>query len=187
MRIACGSSQENLHLTAMLSWQKFWARRMWASPAPSLIFSIDNNRGIAYIDGYCHLIRTPLCYSSAMPSYSDEEIVKIIDEAISDRSESIGVEFKDARGGLPSGVWRTISSFSHKPGGGIIIFGIKEEDNGNVNVVGGLDLARLQEKISDLLNTVMQNCGRPEYRIIDYMSHRLLALVVHSIPAENSH
>src|SRR5665213_222943 len=128
--------------------------------------------------------RSALCYSESMPSYTDEQIVEILDQAIADRSESTNVEFKDARGGMPSETWRTISSFSHKPGGGIIVFGIKEEDNGDIKVVDGLDLATLQEKISDLLNTVMQNCGRPEFRLIDYQGKRLLALVVHSIPDE---
>ncbi len=45
VKIARGNLQENLHLTAMLSWQKFWARRMWASPTgPS---NLDTSRNTA--------------------------------------------------------------------------------------------------------------------------------------------
>jgi MFS family permease len=40
VKTASGSLQENLHQTAMLSWQKFWARRMWASPAPAIISTL---------------------------------------------------------------------------------------------------------------------------------------------------
>jgi hypothetical protein len=46
---ACGILQENLHLTAVLSWQKFWARRMWASP-----FSRTKEKA-------CHFDRFFLC------------------------------------------------------------------------------------------------------------------------------
>jgi len=119
-----------------------------------------------------------------MTEYTEDKIIRLIDSAIADKSETTDVEFKDARGGLPGDTWRTISSFSHKPGGGIIVFGVKEESDGNISVVNGLDIATLQEKISELLNTVMQNAGRPDYKIIDYQGKRLLILVVYAIPDE---
>jgi len=56
-----------------------------------------------------------------------QEIQKLIEEAVRYKTETNSVEFKDARGGLPKDVWKTISSFSHKPGGGIIVFGIIDD------------------------------------------------------------
>jgi len=56
-----------------------------------------------------------------------QEIQKFIEEAIKLKTETNNVEFKDARGGLPRSTWKSISSFAHKPGGGIIVFGIVED------------------------------------------------------------
>jgi len=89
---------------------------------------------------------------------TDTEIISLIDRARKYRSETGHMEFKDARGGIPGDLWRPISSFSHSPGGGMIVFGIKEDrENHQIDVVGGLDLALLQEQILSYLREKMQN------------------------------
>ena len=82
-----------------------------------------------------------------------QEVKKLIEEAIRFKTETNSVEFKDARGGLPRSTWKSISAFSHKPGGGIIVFGIVEDrDRNQVEIVGVEALDNLQEKIRDLVN-----------------------------------
>src|ERR1700704_1296874 len=109
----------------------------------------------------------------------ETEIITLIDRARKYRSETDNIEFKDARGGIPGDLWRPISSFSHKPGGGIIVFGIKE-DRGNhqIEIVGNPDLALLQEQLLSYLIEKMQNPGSYELKIVDYQSNPLIVLII---------
>ncbi|HWB38653.1 MAG TPA: ATP-binding protein [Candidatus Saccharimonadales bacterium] len=116
---------------------------------------------------------------------SDGDLSNFIIEAIAQNTEKNKIEFKDARGGLPDSTWKTISSFSNTPGGGVIVFGISEDRTaGTTTVVGGLDLALLQEKITSLCNDTMVNAGRSDHRILKVEEKSLLAVVVRSIPDE---
>ncbi|NTU73448.1 ATP-binding protein [Candidatus Roizmanbacteria bacterium] len=120
-----------------------------------------------------------------MITLNETELVNIVDKAIKDRSETTDVEFKDARGGIPSDLWKSVSSFSHKPKGGMVVFGIKEDRiNHTIDVVGGLDLASLQEKIVSLLNDGMKNVGNYELKIFHYNGTPLLALILEETPNE---
>lgn len=120
-----------------------------------------------------------------MISITDVEITELINRARSNRTETTGVEFKDARGGIPTDLWKTVSSFSHKPKGGIIVFGIKEDRNmETIEVVGGLDLAILQEKIVSLLNEAMRSVGNFDLRILSYENTPLLVLLIDETPDE---
>lgn len=116
---------------------------------------------------------------------NEEEIIELIQRAITSRSETTNVEFKDARGGLPGDLWRTISSFSHTPGKGIIVFGIHEDrDSGKIQVVNGLDIAQLQEKIVSCCRDLMQNPGTFELKVISYEGQDLLVFIVQETPDE---
>ena len=110
---------------------------------------------------------------------TDTDIISLIDKAIKYRSETGNVEFKDARGGIPGDLWRPISSFSHSPGGGMIVFGIREDRvNHQIEIVGGLDLALLQEQILSYLREKMQNHGPYELKIIEYENTSLFILMI---------
>lgn len=112
-----------------------------------------------------------------------QEIVKLIIEAEKHGSELPNLELKDARGGIPKDVWKIISAFSHKPGGGIIVFGVKEDRrNKKIDILGGLELAVLQEKVSNLVSEDMSMTIRPEYHILDYKRKTLLAIVIAECP-----
>lgn len=112
-----------------------------------------------------------------------QDIIKLIMEAEKHGSELPNLELKDARGGIPKDTWKSISAFSHKPGGGIIVFGIKEDrQNKKVDIVGELELAVLQEKVSNLVSEDMSITIRPEYHILDYKGKTLLAIVVAECP-----
>lgn len=93
-----------------------------------------------------------------------EEIITLIQRAKTARSELNNLELKDARGGFPDNVWRTISSFSHRPEGGVIVFGVAESKDRSINVVGlGDRVADIQERIPSFIQEKMSNCG--EYNI----------------------
>ncbi len=95
----------------------------------------------------------------------DEPKVKqIIEEAIRLGSETSNVEFKDARGGFPRDTWKTVSAFSHRPGGGFVVLGVTEDRSKNsMEVTGITELAVLQEKMSNVVSTQMSVVIRPEY------------------------
>lgn len=116
---------------------------------------------------------------------TNKKIISLIDHAYTNRSETNMVEFKDASGGLPTkNLWKTISSFSHQPGGGLIVFGIKEDRiNNTIEVIGRLDLAILQERLTDYIQT-MRNCGPYDLRILSYKGQSILAFIISETPDE---
>lgn len=121
-----------------------------------------------------------------MPFLTEDEIIAKIEQALSDRSEAHDVELKDARGGIPQKLWQTITSFSLLPGGGIIVFGVKDDRQANIiEVVGGLDLHNLQEAVSNYYRDRMERVGVPEMLLITFQDHRLLVLKVPELPAES--
>ncbi|MBU2068256.1 MAG: ATP-binding protein [Patescibacteria group bacterium] len=112
-----------------------------------------------------------------------QEVQKLIEEAIKHKTETNSVEFKDARGGLPKSTWKSISAFSHKPGGGIIVFGIVEDkDKREIEIIGTDILDNLQEKIGDLVNNEMSFVIRPTYNILEIKEKTLLAVFVPECP-----
>lgn len=116
---------------------------------------------------------------------SDTEVLSLIDKAKRNLTETHNIEFKDARGGLPTQIWRTISSFSHQPSGGYIVFGVEEDrENNSIKVVGGLNLAQLQEKLISFLEEKMVNHGKPDLRVLDYEGKSILVLYVDETPNE---
>ena len=97
---------------------------------------------------------------------TDQEVREIVIRALKLGTETNNVEFKDARGGFPRDTWKSISSFSHRPNGGYIVFGVKEdrsEGKTQFNVVGAGDISQVQEKMGDMCNTGMSIVIRPEY------------------------
>lgn len=112
-----------------------------------------------------------------------QDIIKLIMEAEKHSSELPNLELKDARGGIPKDTWKSISALSHKQGGGVIVFGVKEDrQNKKVTIVGDLELADLQEKVSNLVSENMSITIRPEYYILDYKRKTLLAITISECP-----
>jgi len=112
-----------------------------------------------------------------------QEIQKLIEEAIKHKAETDSVEFKDARGGLPKSTWKSISAFSHRPGGGIIVFGISEDkEKHEIKIMGTDMLDNLQEKIGDLVNNEMSFIIRPNYHILEIESKTILAVFIPECP-----
>lgn len=109
----------------------------------------------------------------------NNELISLIDQAKRYRSETSNIEFKDARGGIPGDLWRPISSFSHNPGGGLIVFGMKEiRESQIIETVGNQNLALLQEQILSYLRERMQNVGIYELKIVEYQNTPLVVLII---------
>lgn len=76
----------------------------------------------------------------------ESELIKLIEDIQLKKTESNYIEVKSARNGCPK-IFDTLSSFSNQQNGGIIIFGVDENDD--YNVCGVYDAADLQKKIME--------------------------------------
>lgn len=116
---------------------------------------------------------------------TESEIIDLIKKAEERKAETERVEFKDARGGFSgNSCWKTISSFSHSPYGGVIIFGAAERPDGTVDFVGVEDRARIQEAMVSYCREDMTGCLDPEFVDVTYKGNSLLAAVIKHIPEE---
>lgn len=76
-----------------------------------------------------------------------EELKKIVNDIVKQKSESQTIELKAAVQGCPTKLFDTLSSFSNQDEGGIIIFGIDEKEN--YAVKGVYDAQDLQKKVTE--------------------------------------
>ena len=76
-----------------------------------------------------------------------EELNKLVQEIQKTKSERQNIELKATAKGCPTHLFDTLSSFSNQDMGGIIIFGIDE--NQNYEVVGVYDAQDLQKKVTE--------------------------------------
>ena len=77
--------------------------------------------------------------------------------AISGNMETDKVEFKDARGGIPEDIWKSITGFSNKPTvGGLIVFGVVENRSSReFEVVGVTNSHELVERSTNYINDLI--------------------------------
>ena len=76
-----------------------------------------------------------------------EELLDKLSEIQVVKSESKVLEIKAAKQGCPKSLYDTLSSFSNQDDGGVIIFGVDEEDN--YNECGVYDPQDIQKKINE--------------------------------------
>lgn len=112
-----------------------------------------------------------------MQEQTNEELIAIIADAISRNIETDSIEFKDCRGGLQDDIWKSITAFSNKPsGGGMIVFGVKEDlSTRDLEIVGLSNAQELMERMVSYFNDRIVNADRPTYRIL--MAKGLTVLV----------
>lgn len=78
---------------------------------------------------------------------TSEALLDLIDKVVLARAEYQHIELKAARRGCPERFYDTLSSFSNRDDGGILIFGIDEENN--FEQCGVYDLQDIQQKITE--------------------------------------
>lgn len=94
----------------------------------------------------------------------NKELITLIDNIVSIKSETKNIEIKKAKDGVPENLYDTFSSFSNTSGG-VIIFGIDEKDNYNVCGINNPD--NFQKKITEQA-LMMEPKIRPIITICNY-------------------
>jgi ATP-dependent DNA helicase RecG len=121
-----------------------------------------------------------------MQQLNDDEIIQIINGALSSNTENDRVEFKDARGGIPDNLWEPITGFSNKhSGGGIIVFGVEENRRTrHFSVVHSSNIHDLMERATNYINDRIVNADRPQYRTLNVQGEDLLVIVLNTVQDE---
>lgn len=76
-----------------------------------------------------------------------EEFIDLLNQIQKRKCETSTLELKSAEAGCPKRLYDTLSSFSNQDEGGIIVFGIKEEEN--YREAGVYDVQDLQRKVNE--------------------------------------
>lgn len=93
-------------------------------------------------------------------------------------SETNKIEVKTALGGFPKKCYDTFSSFSNKHGG-IIIFGLNEDNN--FSTEGVYDVKDLQQKVTDLCSDAMEPIICPDILTFEFEGKNIVAVKVDEI------
>ena len=83
----------------------------------------------------------------------ESELVKLVRKIQSERCEGQRIEVKSASNGCPSRLYDTLSSFSNQDFGGVLVFGLEEEDGFSIS--GVYDAQDLQQRVT-------RQCGEME-------------------------
>lgn len=114
-----------------------------------------------------------------MLSFELNDLVKHI---IKTKAESQTIEVKSAHSGTPKRLYDTLSSFSNQDGGGIIIFGLDEQQE--FKPVGVYDLQDLQKKVTEQCNQMVPQV-RAIFTISDYDGVSICSAEIPSIDITN--
>ena len=106
------------------------------------------------------------------------EVIEAINYLRKYKTETDRIEAKTANGGFPKKCYDTFSSFSNKYGG-MIIFGINEENN--FSTEGVYDVKDLQEQISNLCTDSMEPAIRPNILPLEFEGKNLVAVFIDEI------
>lgn len=93
-----------------------------------------------------------------------EELIKIVEQIQRYKCETQTIEVKAARLGCPTRLYDSLSSFSNQDGGGVVIFGVDE--NQGFKVVGVYDPQDLMHRVSEQCKQ-MQPHVRPLFTVTD--------------------
>lgn len=113
---------------------------------------------------------------------TEQEVKKKIEYALKINSELGDLEFKTARDGIPREIWKSISAFSHNRGGGIIVFGIKEDP---YEIVGCNEINQMQMRLVEFFNDKMSYTLRPKYYVIPFEDKNVVAVYIPECPKEH--
>src|SRR3989344_3387033 len=112
---------------------------------------------------------------------TDEQIIEKIKQGLTISSELQDLEFKTSRTNVPNDIWKSISAFANRRGGGLIVFGINLEKN---EIVGCENMDLMQRKLVEYFNDKMSFVLRPQYHVINLDGKNILALNVPQCPKD---
>ena len=110
---------------------------------------------------------------------TEQEVIEVIKFMQKYQTETDRIEAKTAEIDFPKKCYDTISGFANKYGG-IIIFGINENNNFKEQDV--YDVNDLQKQITSLCSNSIEPKIRPEFLPIIYNNKKLLAVKINEIP-----
>ena len=113
---------------------------------------------------------------------TEQEVIEAIEYMQKYQTETDRIEAKTAEVDFPKKCYDTISAFANK-NGGIIIFGINENNNFIEQDV--YDVNDLQKQITALCTTSLEPKIRPEFLAVTYKGKKLLAAKIDEIPQKN--
>jgi len=111
-----------------------------------------------------------------------EEVIEKIKQALNLASELPDLEFKTASNNIPKDIWRSISAFANRRGGGLVVFGIGSD---NKEVFGCSKIEEMQRKLGEIFNDKMSFVLRPNYFLISWESNKtILAVYIPECPKD---
>lgn len=110
-----------------------------------------------------------------------KELKDYIDYIQEIQSETEDIEVKAAHKGCPKRLYDTLSSFSNRAGGGVIIFGLDE--NKNFEVVGVYDPNDLQKRVVSQCNNMVPKI-RPYFTILKYGELNVVSAEISEVSSE---
>lgn len=111
-----------------------------------------------------------------------QEIKNKLAYAIQINSELPELELKAARNNVPKDIWKSISAFSQRRGGGGIVFGVKENP---YEIIGCNNIELIQRKLLEYFNDKMSYILRPAIYVEKYDQDRtIVAVYVPECPKE---
>lgn len=110
-----------------------------------------------------------------------EEIINKIKYGLEIASELSDLEFKTAASNIPNDIWRSISAFANRRGGGLIVFGVDEKQN---SITGCRNIQEMQTKLTEIFNDKMSFILRPEYHVVEMDSKTILAINIPECPKD---
>lgn len=128
---------------------------------------------IDYFDYLCYA-----CIKGGVKGMLIEDLLALVQKVQAYNTEFFDIEVKKAHDGCPKKLYDTISSFSNQNGGGVIIFGLNEEDN--FKPVGVYDVNDLQKKVNEQCKQ-MQPIVRPLFTICEIDKRHIVAAEIPEI------
>lgn len=110
---------------------------------------------------------------------TEQEVIEAIQYMQKYQTETDSIEAKTCEKGFSKKCYDTISAFANKSGG-VIIFGINENNNFESQDV--YDVNDLQKQITAICTSSMEPKIRPEFLPITYNSKKILAVKINEIP-----
>lgn len=114
-----------------------------------------------------------------------EDVIELIQKLNEKQTETISIEVKSAKMGVPERFYDTISSFSNTLGG-VILFGveeIKKKSKTIFEIVGVNDVNELQKNITNLCCKEFEPVIRPEIDVIEIDKKNIVAVRIEMLNA----